>query len=44
MLANLPFADGEKGCDSTPETLAIADRLVDSLEILTLGGSIIEGS
>jgi hypothetical protein len=28
----------EKLCDLTPEALAIADRLVGSFEVLTLGG------
>ena len=38
MIADLPFAEGRKPCDSMPEALAIADRLAHRSEVLTLGG------
>ncbi|MHC4156829.1 MAG: ATP-binding protein [Planctomycetota bacterium] len=39
MIADLPFADGRKICGLTPVAIAIADRLVYSSEVLTLGGT-----
>jgi hypothetical protein len=44
MIADLPFAEGRKLCDSAPEALALADRLVHSSEVLTREGCAIEAS